>query len=111
MNGRTIVIKGDVSGDEDLVIAGRVEGSISLKGRTLTLAADAHVTGRITAASVVVAGTVHGSIDAAVRLEIQASAVVDGDLSTPALVVADGATLSTTVDMPARERPRLAGAA
>ena len=113
MSGRTIVIKGDISGSEDLLIAGRVEGSITLAGRVLTLAPEAHVVGKIAAASVIVAGRVEGSIDAAERLEIRSAAVVDGDVSTPALVVADGAVLSATVEMPARDqqKPRLAGAA
>jgi cytoskeletal protein CcmA (bactofilin family) len=113
ISGRTIVIKGDISGSEDLTIAGRVEGSITLAGRALTLAPESHVVGKIAAASVIVAGTVEGSINAAERLEIQSAAVVDGDVSTPALVVADGAILSATVAMPARaeQKPRLAGAA
>ena len=113
MSGRTIVIKGDISGSEDLVIAGRVEGSITLEGRTLTLAPESHVVGTITAAAVIVSGTLEGSIQAAETLEIRNTAVVDGDLMTPALIVADGATLNAIVDMPARGRAsvRLAGAA
>ena len=113
ISGRTIVIKGDIEAKEDLVIAGRVEGSITLEGRVLTLAPESHVVGTIAAASVIVAGTVEGSIDAAERLELRSTAVIDGDLATPTLVVADGATLSATVEMPKRDqaRPRLAGAA
>jgi cytoskeletal protein CcmA (bactofilin family) len=105
ISGRTIVIKGDISGNEDLVIAGRVEGSITLEGRVLTLAPESHVVGTINAAAVVVSGTVEGSIVAAERLEIRTTATVEGDLSAPALVVADGATLSVIVDMPARTAP------
>ena len=113
ISGQTIVIKGDISGNEDLVIAGRVEGSITLGGRVLTLSPESHVVGTVTAASVVVSGRVEGTIVADQRLELHATAVVDGDLSTPALVVADGATLNAIVDMPARDqqKPRLAGAA
>ena len=109
ISGRTIVIKGDISGNEDLVIAGRVEGSISLGGRVLTLAPESHVVGTISAASVIVSGT----IVADERLELRSSAVIDGDLSTPALVVAEGASLNAMVDMPERsaQKPRLAGAA
>jgi cytoskeletal protein CcmA (bactofilin family) len=112
-NGQSIVIKGDISGSEDLVIAGRVEGSITLEGRTLTLAAGAKVVGTISAASVTVSGTVEGSIEATQRLEVRDTAVIEGDLSTPTLVVADGAQLKATVDMGAlRARERdLVGAA
>jgi cytoskeletal protein CcmA (bactofilin family) len=113
ISGRTIVIKGDISGNEDLVIAGRVEGSISLGGRVLTLAPESHVVGTISAASVIVSGTVEGTIVADERLELRSSAVIDGDLSTPALVVAEGATLNAMVEMPERtaQKPQLAGAA
>lgn len=113
ISGKTIVIKGDISGNEDLVIAGRVEGSITLEGRVLTLAPESHVVGTISAASVVASGTVEGSIVAAQRLEIRSTAIIEGDLTTPALVVADGATINVIVDMPAADaqRPRLAGAA
>ena len=79
INGQSIVIRGDISGSEDLVIAGRVEGSISLDGRVLTLASGSHVVGTLSAASVVVSGTVEGSIEAGERLEIRDSAVIEGD--------------------------------
>ena len=59
-NGQSIVIKGDISGSEDLVIAGRVEGSITLNGRVLTLAAGSHVVGEIEAGTVVVSGQLEG---------------------------------------------------
>ena len=109
-NGQSIVIKGDISGSEDLVIAGRVEGSISLDGRVLTLAQGSHVVGEISAGTVVVSGTVEGTIDAEQRLDIKSTAVVDGKMSTSKLIVADGSTLTTEVEMPTRSGPRLAQA-
>jgi cytoskeletal protein CcmA (bactofilin family) len=109
-NGQSIVIKGDISGSEDLVIAGRVEGSISLDGRVLTLAQGSHVVGEISAGTVVVSGTVEGTIDAEQRLDIKSTAVVDGKMSTSKLIVADGSTLTTEVEMPQRSGPRLAQA-
>lgn len=109
-NGQSIVIKGDISGSEDLVIAGRVEGSISLDGRVLTLAQGSHVVGEISAGTVVVSGTVEGTIDAEQRLDIKSTAVVDGKMSTSKLIVADGSTLTTDVEMPTRSGPRLAQA-
>jgi cytoskeletal protein CcmA (bactofilin family) len=113
LNGQSIVIKGDISGSEDLVIAGRVEGSIALDGRVLTLAPGSHVVGTVSAAAVIVSGTVEGSIDATERLDIKDTAVVEGDLSTPRLLVADGAHLQAEVDMPARgvRKPALVGVA
>jgi len=102
-NGQTIVIKGDISSKEDLVIAGRVEGSISLDGRVLTLAAGCHVAGEIEAGTVVVSGRVEGTIDAEDRLEIKSTAVINGQLNTARLIVADGSQISAKVEMPGRE--------
>jgi cytoskeletal protein CcmA (bactofilin family) len=111
-NGQSIVIKGDISGSEDLVIAGRVEGSIKLDGRVLTLAAGSHVVGEVAAGTVVVAGTVEGTVEAEDRLEVRSTAIVDGELSTARLIVADGSQICARVDMPDREsqKPRLAKA-
>jgi cytoskeletal protein CcmA (bactofilin family) len=102
-NGQSIVIKGDISGSEDLVIAGRVEGSITLDGRVLTLAQGSHVVGEIAAGTVVVSGTVDGTIEAEQRLDIKSTAVVDGKLSTSRLIVADGSQLTAEVEMPSRD--------
>jgi cytoskeletal protein CcmA (bactofilin family) len=108
-NGQSIVIKGDISGGEDLVIAGRVEGSITLNGRVLTLAAGSHVVGEIEAGTVVVSGKVNGSVDAKERLDIKSTAVVDGTLSTTRLIVADGSQITAKVEMPRdAQKPTLA---
>ena len=111
-NGQSIVIKGEISGAEDLVIAGKVEGKIKLDGCVLTLAPGSQVIGEITAGTVIVSGTVHGSLVAAKRLEARSTAVIDGDLSTPVLIVAEGAQISAMVEMPTREnrKPQLARA-
>jgi cytoskeletal protein CcmA (bactofilin family) len=100
INGQSIVIKGDICGGEDLVIAGRVEGSITLAGRALTLAAGSQVVGVVSAAAVTLSGRVEGRVEATERLEVKETAEIEGDLSTPTLVVADGARLKTTIDMP-----------
>jgi cytoskeletal protein CcmA (bactofilin family) len=107
-NGQSIFIKGEITGSEDLTIAGRVEGRIELQGRVLTLAPGSQVTGDIVAGTVVVSGDVEGSIKASARLEVRATAVVDGEMSTPALLMVDGAKVTATVDMPERQRRGLA---
>jgi cytoskeletal protein CcmA (bactofilin family) len=111
-NGQSIVIKGDISGSEDLVIAGRVEGSITLDGRVLTLAAGSHVVGEVEAGTVVVSGKVNGTLEAKERLDIKSTAVVDGTLSTARLIVADGSQITAKVEMPTRDaqKPKLAAA-
>jgi cytoskeletal protein CcmA (bactofilin family) len=109
-NGQSIVIKGDITGSEDLVIAGRVEGSITLNGRVLTLAVGSHVVGEIKAGTVVLSGTLDGTVEAKERLDIKSTALVDGKLNTARLIVADGSQISAKVEMPKREaqRPKLA---
>jgi len=106
-NGQSIVIKGDISGNEDLVIAGRVEGSITLEGRVLTLAQGSHVEGEIEAGTVVVSGEVKGTVAAKERLELKSTAVVNGKLNSSKLIVADGSQINAAVEMPDR-KPRLA---
>jgi cytoskeletal protein CcmA (bactofilin family) len=109
-NGQSIVIKGDISGGEDLVIAGRVEGSITLNGRVLTLAAGSHVVGEIEAGTVVVSGKLEGKVSAKERLDVKSTAVVNGTLSTTSLIVADGSQITAKVEMPKRDvhKPKLA---
>ena len=101
-NGTSILIKGEIVGQEDLTIGGRVEGKIRLEGRVLTLAPGSQVVGEVTAGTVIVGGQVEGKITATARLEVRAAAVVAGDLDTPVLVVADGASVSGKVEMPKR---------
>lgn len=108
-NGQSIVIKGDISGNEDLVIAGRVEGSITLEGRVLTLAQGSQVVGEIEAGTVIVSGDVKGTVSAKERLELKNTAVVDGKLNSARLIVADGSNINAQVEMPER-KPRLAAA-
>lgn len=109
-NGQSVVIKGDISGGEDLVIAGRVEGSITLNGRVLTLAAGSHVVGEIEAGTLVVSGKLEGKVHAKERLDVKSTAVVTGTLSTTNLIVADGSQISAKVEMPKRDaqKPKLA---
>ena len=109
-NGQSIVIKGDITGSEDLVVAGRVEGSITLNGRVLTLAVGSHVVGEIKAGTVVLSGTLEGTVEAKERLDIKSTALVDGKLNTARLIVADGSQISAKVEMPKHEaqRPKLA---
>jgi cytoskeletal protein CcmA (bactofilin family) len=103
-HGQTIVIKGEISGNEDLTIAGRVEGRIDLQGHALTLAPGSHVKGNIAAATVVALGEVEGSISATARLEIRDTAMIEGDLSAPSLLILDGAKVKATVEMPVNDR-------
>ncbi len=102
-NGASIRIKGDIAAAENLVIAGRVEGRIRLDVGVLTLAPGSHVVGDVTAPTAVVNGQIDGNVAATELLDVRATAIVKGDLKTPALSVAEGAELTGHVEMPDRK--------
>jgi cytoskeletal protein CcmA (bactofilin family) len=108
MQGQTIVIKGEITSGEDLTVAGKVEGKITIAGRTLMLAPGSCVNGSIAAGTVLAAGDVEGSISATARLEIRETATIAGDLDTPCLVIADGAQVNVVVEMAAGDRRAVA---
>jgi cytoskeletal protein CcmA (bactofilin family) len=91
--GRSLVIKGEVSGAESLYIDGRIEGKISLPENRVTIGRNGSVQGNITAREVVVMGKVTGNIDCSDRVDIRSEGVVNGDVSTIRISVEDGAVL------------------
>ena len=97
--GKSIVFKGDLTGDEDLHIDGSVEGGIQLANHELTIGDTGRAQAQLYAKSVIVIGNVTGDITATERVELQASATVEGDIHTPRLVIADGAALNGSVEM------------
>jgi len=98
--GWSVDIKGEVSAEHDLVLEGCVEGSVSVPGHTLTVGLNAHVAAVVTAKNVIVLGSFTGSINAAARIAIEASAHVTADLVSPALVVVEGAEFTGRVRRP-----------
>ena len=97
--GKSITIKGDLSGNEDLQIDGNVEGRIDLPNNELTVGAEGKVKAEIHAKTVIVVGHVTGNVSAAERIEVQSSGVVDGDVRAPRLVIQEGAVLNGSVEM------------
>jgi cytoskeletal protein CcmA (bactofilin family) len=91
--GRTLVIKGEVSGAESLYIDGRIEGKISLPDNRVTIGRNGSVQGNITAREVVVMGKVNGNLDCSDRVDIRSEGSVTGDVSTVRISVEDGAVL------------------
>jgi cytoskeletal protein CcmA (bactofilin family) len=89
--GPSLVIKGEISANEPLLVSGRVDGTIAAPGHIVTIEAGAHVTADVAAAGIIVAGTVHGSLAAENRIALRAGADVEGDLTAPCIVVEDGA--------------------
>ncbi len=97
--GKSIQIKGDLTGNEDLVIEGNVDGRIDLPNNQLTVGAEGKVAAELHAKTVIVIGHVTGNIQAAERVEVQATGIVDGDVKAPRLIVAEGAVLNGSVTM------------
>ena len=100
--GGHIAVSGEVSCEEDLVIEGSVEGYVLVRTGTLTVGQHADVRADLRAPRVVVRGRVLGSILAAERIEITATASVDGTLSADQIVMADGARFNGAIDMSRR---------
>jgi len=97
--GPGLRIKGDISGNEDLRLDSKLEGTISLGGFRLTVGPNSHVDGEITAREVVIAGEVTGNIKARDRLEIKKGSSVSGDLSTARIIIEEGAYFSGAVEI------------
>ena len=97
--GKSVQIKGELTGNEDLTIEGRVDGKIFLKDHSLTIGANGHITAEIHAKSVSVVGEVMGNITADDKVEIAATGSMQGDICAPRVVLADGARFKGSIDM------------
>jgi cytoskeletal protein CcmA (bactofilin family) len=99
--GKSITIKGDVVGDEDLVIDGRIEGRIELKESHLTIGPNGDVKAEIEAKQVTIVGKVAGNVNATERVEIRESGRLAGDLTSPRLLIHEGAQINGSISMKA----------
>lgn len=106
--GKSVVVKGELSGSEDLYVDGQVEGSISLRGQTLTVGPNGQVRANIEARSVILHGRVNGDVAATERVELRKTASLSGDISTARISIEDGAFFKGTIDIQKPEpAPRL----
>jgi cytoskeletal protein CcmA (bactofilin family) len=97
--GKTVVIRGELKGSEDLIIDGQVEGTISLAEGRLTIGPDANVAADLTAKEVLILGHVKGNIVATGRVELRAGSNVEGDVKALRLAVEDNAIFRGKVDL------------
>ena len=97
--GKSVVIKGELSGSEDLTIEGQVEGTIELREHTLIVGASGRIKAKIFAKAVVVLGELIGNINAGERVDIRENGSVDGDIISPRVAIAEGAHFRGSVDM------------
>jgi cytoskeletal protein CcmA (bactofilin family) len=88
--GKSVMIKGELSGSEDLTLYGRMEGSVKLPEYTLTIGPDADIRAEISAKTVVIMGGVTGNVVAGEKVEIRATGSVTGDIASPRLAIQDG---------------------
>ncbi len=105
-NGRSVVnigpsiqIKGELQGDEDLTIDGRIEGQINLREHNLTIGSNGKIRADLQAKTIVIAGEVTGNAVAAERVELTPSGRLNGNITAPRITIADGAHFKGSVDM------------
>jgi cytoskeletal protein CcmA (bactofilin family) len=97
--GKSVVIKGELSGSEDLTIEGQVDGKIELRQNVLTIGPNGKIKAQIFAKSVVVQGEVTGNITASEKVDIRDNGAVDGDIAAPKVAIAEGAHFRGSIDM------------
>jgi len=97
--GPSLHVKGEISGNEDLLIEGSVEGLVQLDERKLTVGATAKLTADIIAREVVVYGSVKGNLRAKDRIEIKKDGSVNGDLTTARIMIEDGAYFKGSIEI------------
>jgi cytoskeletal protein CcmA (bactofilin family) len=97
--GKSIVIKGELTGNEDLVIEGQVEGTIHLPDHVLTIGPNGQIRAQVFAKTVIVLGRITGNVSAAEKVDIRDNGSVDGDLSSPRVAIAEGAHFRGSIDM------------
>lgn len=97
--GSSITIRGEVTGEEDLLIQGRVEGSVNLKQHSVTVGREGEVKADIVGRVITVEGNVEGDLTADEQVVLRSSALVQGDITAPRVVLEDGARFRGGVDM------------
>ena len=97
--GKTIVICGEVKGSEDLILDGRVEGTVSLLESRLTIGPSANIAADLSAKDILIMGQVHGNLVASGRVELRAGCQVEGDIRALRLAVEDNAVFCGKVDL------------
>ena len=97
--GKSVVIKGELSGSEDLTIEGQVDGKIELRQHVLTIGPHGRIKAQVFAKSVIVMGEVNGNIAATEKINIRENGSVDGDVTAPRVAISEGARFRGSIDM------------
>ena len=104
--GSKINFKGELSGDEDLLIQGKVEGTVTLNGYKLTIGKLGHVKANLQAKNIIIDGTVEGDIIAQEHIAINASSIVRGNITANRVTLEDGAKFRGSIDMDTEAQPQ-----
>lgn len=97
--GKSVSIKGELSGSEDLYIDGQVEGAIELRGNQLQVGPNGRIKANVNAGSAIIQGKLEGNIRATDRVDLKQSAVVLGDIATQRISIEEGAYFKGGVDI------------
>ncbi len=97
--GRSVMFRGELSGTEDLLIEGQLEGNISVQDQCVTVGPQGQVKGEIQARQVVIHGSVHGNVSAREKIEIRRTGNVVGDLRSAAIAIEEGAYFKGSIDV------------
>jgi cytoskeletal protein CcmA (bactofilin family) len=97
--GKSVVIKGELTGSEDLTIEGHVEGKIELRQNVLTIGPNGKIKAQVFAKSVIILGEVTGNVTASEKVDLRDNGSVDGDIAAPRVAIAEGAHFRGSIDM------------
>jgi cytoskeletal protein CcmA (bactofilin family) len=97
--GKSLVVKGEVTGSESLYVDGKVEGSINLPGNRVTVGRNGQVAANITAREIVVLGKVRGNVTASDRVDIRSEGSLTGDVTAQRISIEDGAFFKGGIDI------------
>lgn len=103
--GKSVQIRGELHGSEDLMVDGMVEGTIALQESRLTIGPNARVKANVSARDIVVMGSIQGNLQASGRIELRSGCQVVGDLKAGRLSIEENAGFSGKVDLLTAEKP------
>src|SRR6266851_648926 len=104
--GKSVVIRGELTGNEDLYLDGEIEGNINLRDHKLVIGPNGKIKATITARDVVVHGRVEGNLIASERVELKRCCSLTGDVTTQRIVIEDGAYFKGAIDIKEPKEPR-----
>jgi len=97
--GKSVVIKGELTGSEDLTIEGHVEGKIELRQNVLTIGPNGKIKAQVFAKAVIILGEVTGNVTATEKVDLRDNGSIDGDITSPRVAIAEGAHFRGSIDM------------